>query len=126
VNAVALIASIVLGAVFVVAGGSKLAAADAWRTQAVGLGVAPALAAMVPWAELAVGALLMVQLGEPWPAVAALVLLVAFSALLVVRLTQGRRPPCACFGALSAKPIGPAHLVRNALFAALAVVALAA
>ena len=125
-NAVALIASIVLGAVFVGAGGSKLAAADAWSAQAAGLGVAPALAAVVPWAELAVGALLMVQLGAPWPAVAALVLLVAFSALLVVRLTQGRRPPCACFGALSAKPIGPAHLLRNAIFAALAVVALAA
>jgi uncharacterized membrane protein YphA (DoxX/SURF4 family) len=126
VSTLAVVAAVVLGAVFVVAGGSKLAAASAWRAQATGLGVAPAVAAVVPWIELAVGALLIVQIGEPWPAVAALVLLVAFSLLIAVHLARGRRPPCACFGALSARPIGPGHLARNAIFAALAVVALAA
>lgn len=124
-SAVALVASIALGLVFVVAGGSKLAAGAAWHAQAAGLGVGRPLAVLVPWVELAVGALLVVQLVEPWPALVALVLLAAFSVLLVGRLAQGRRPPCACFGALSAKPIGPAHLLRNALFAALAVLALA-
>ncbi len=124
-SAIALVASIALGAVFVVAGGSKLAAGAAWHAQAAGLGVVRPLAALVPWVELAVGALLLVRLVEPWPAIAALALLTAFSVLLVMHLAQGRRPPCACFGALSARPIGPAHLVRNALFAALAVVALA-
>ena len=48
-----------------------------------------------------------------WCAVA---VLAAFTALLGLRLAQGRRPPCACFGSLSTKPIGAGHLVRNALF----------
>jgi hypothetical protein len=49
-------------------------------------------------------------------------LLVAFTALLAVRLLQGRRPPCACFGTLSSKPIGWANVARNAVFLALAAV----
>ncbi len=55
--------------------------------------------------------------------VIALAILVVFSALLVLRLAQGRRPPCACFGSWSAKPLGWQHLVRNAVLIALAVVA---
>jgi hypothetical protein len=51
-------------------------------------------------------------------------LLVAFTALLMVRLLQGRRPPCACFGALSSKPIGWGNVARNAVFLALAAVVL--
>ena len=53
-----------------------------------------------------------------WPrAVAALVaavVLCAFTALIVVRLAQGRRPVCACFGALSARPIGAATVGAEA------------
>ncbi len=116
-------ASVVLGVVFVVAGGSKIAAWQQWMSQARGLGVPRPLAAAVPAAELVLGALLIVQLGTPYPALVALAMLVSFTALIALRLHQGQRPPCACFGSFSAKPIGPANLIRNAVLIIIAVVA---
>jgi uncharacterized membrane protein YphA (DoxX/SURF4 family) len=124
VSVVGLVAGVVLGAAFVVAGGSKLAAGRSWPAQAAGMGVPGWLAAVVPWVELAVGALLIVQVARPWAAVAAIVLLVAFTALIVRLLAAGRHPPCACFGAWSAKPLGPAHLARNATLIAVGALAL--
>ena len=117
-------AAVVLGIVFLVAGASKLAAGGQWPTDATDLGVPRLLALGVPWVELAVGALLLVQLWVPWPAIAAAVMLRAFSVLLIVRLRAGDRPSCACFGRWSASPIGPSHLLRNAGFLVLAVLAM--
>jgi uncharacterized membrane protein YphA (DoxX/SURF4 family) len=117
---VIVVASIVLGAVFVVSGVTKIAAPGQWRAQSADLGVPGAVATVVPFLELTVGALLVAQLARSFAAVAAGVLLVAFTILLVVRLSQGRRPPCACFGALTTKPIGWGNVVRNMIFLALA------
>ena len=122
-NAVGVVASVLLGAVFVVAGASKLAAGEQWRTNARDLGAPDLAAVAVPWIELVIGALLVVRLWVPWPALAAAILLVAFSAQLAVRMRAGDRPSCACFGQWSASPIGPAHLVRNAAFLLLAALA---
>lgn len=121
-NTLALIASVAVGAAFVVAGASKLAAGRGWNQ----LRVPGWLAAPVPHAELVIGALLIVQVWRPWPAVAALVLLVAFTVLLLAHLRAGSHPPCACFGAWSARPIGWGHVARNAVLIGLAVVALGA
>jgi Methylamine utilisation protein MauE len=41
-------------------------------------------------------------------------LLAAFTAAIGTALKRGRRAPCPCFGASSA-PLGPSHLVRNAI-----------
>jgi uncharacterized membrane protein YphA (DoxX/SURF4 family) len=124
VSEVALIASIALGFAFLLAGGSKLAAGHAWPAQARGLG-APAFAIpILPWLELAVGAALVVGIATPVPAILAVLLLVAFTALIVVRLAEGEHPPCACFGAWSATPIGPRHLVRNGALILLGLAAL--
>ena len=78
----------------------------------------------VPWVELAVGAALIAQVAKPIPQFVAIMLLLLFSALIAKRLSEGRRPPCACFGAWSAKPIGPEHLARNAVLLVLGVLAL--
>jgi hypothetical protein len=43
--------------------------------------------------------------------------------LLAVRLKEGRRPPCACFGPWSARPIGPGSIARNVALIALALLA---
>lgn len=124
-SVVSLVASIVVGVAFLVAGGSKLAAGPAWPAQASALG-APAVAAPVlPWVELAIGSALVLQLGQPIAAIAASLLLVAFTGLIALRLSQGRRPTCACFGAWSAKPIGASHLLRNAALLVLAGLSLA-
>ena len=115
-----LLASIALGVAFLVAGGSKLAAGPAWPAQASALGAPAVVVPVLPWVELAVGAALVLQLGRPFAAIAAIVLLVAFTGLIALRLSQGRRPACACFGAWSAKPIGASHLLRNAALLVLA------
>ena len=121
---IGLIASIVIGLAFVLAGASKLALGPAWPVQARGFG-APAWAApVVPWLELAIGAALVAQLAQPVAAVAAIGILLLFSALIVRHLLAGRAPECACFGAWSAKPVGPGHLARNTALLALGVLAL--
>ena len=118
------VAAIVVGVVFVVAGASKLAAGPGWPAQARELGAPSVAVAPMPWIELAVGAALLVGLASPLPAIAAIVLLLGFTVLLLLRLREGRRPPCACFGAWSASPIGPQHLIRNGVLLVLAVAAL--
>ena len=123
---VAVAASIVLGAVFIVAGASKLAAGARWRAQAADLGVPGLVAVVVPWAELAVGSCLVAQLAPPVPALVAVGLLLAFTPLLLVRLRDGSRPPCACFGTWSASPLSWVHVVRNVALLALAAVMLLA
>jgi uncharacterized membrane protein YphA (DoxX/SURF4 family) len=117
---VIVVASVVLGAVFVVSGVSKVSSPQQWRAQSAGIGVPRFAAAVVPFMELLVGALLVAQIARRATAAIALAMLLAFTALLVVRLAQGRRPPCACFGAWSTKPIGWSNVARNALFLALA------
>jgi uncharacterized membrane protein YphA (DoxX/SURF4 family) len=115
-----------LGLVFLVAGGSKVAAGAHWPAQAAGLGVPHRVAPLVPWFELVVGAVLLAGLWRPWPATVALVTLAVFTAVLAWHLAHGRQPACACFGAWSAEPIGVGHLVRNGVFVALAIVSIVA
>ena len=121
---VGITAAVVLGAVFVVSSVTKLASPGVWYSQAAGLGVPRPVAAVVPYLEAVLAAWLVVQWHRAVAALVAAVVLCAFTALIVVRLAQGRRPVCACFGALSARPIGAATVVRNTAFLALAVVTL--
>ncbi|HVE18697.1 MAG TPA: MauE/DoxX family redox-associated membrane protein [Ilumatobacteraceae bacterium] len=114
------IASVLLGAVFIVSGVTKIAAMKQWRTQAADLGVSGLVVGGLPYAELGIGALLVAQIARRPVAIVAGVVLAAFTTLLAVRLSQGRRPPCACFGGLSSKPISWTNVARNAVFIALA------
>jgi uncharacterized membrane protein YphA (DoxX/SURF4 family) len=117
------VAAVVLGAAFVVAGGAKLADRS-WPASAGQLGVSTRLARAVPVVELIVGGALVAGLAAPIPALVAALLLVAFTAVIAMALLRGERPPCACFGQVSAaKPIGPMTLLRNTALFALAVLA---
>lgn len=116
-------AALLVAAVFLVAGVSKVADPHRWRSEASGMGVSGLVVTVTPWFELVLGALLAVQLQRHVVAWLAVALLVAFTVLLVVRLAQGQRPVCACFGSLSQRPIGASNVVRNAVFIALAVLA---
>jgi uncharacterized membrane protein YphA (DoxX/SURF4 family) len=120
---IGIVASILVGSAFVLAGASKLAVGQAWPAQARELGAPSWSPLVVPWFELVVGATLIAGLVRPVPALLAIGALVVFTALIVARLREGRRPSCACFGAWSAKPIGASHVVRNAVLLALAVIA---
>ena len=115
-------ASVVLGLVFLLSGILKVSAPQHWRTQSVGLGVPRPVATVVPLVELVVGALLVTQIARRPVALVAAALLVGFTSLLVVRLVQGQRPPCACFGTWTTKPIGWRNVVRNLALLALAAV----
>lgn len=117
------VASVVLGAAFVLAGASKLAAGPQWPQQARDLGAPWWAIGPTPWIELGIGAVLVTQFARRPAAVVAIVVLVAFTVLLSLRLAQGKRPACACFGAWSARPIGPWHVARNLALIALATVA---
>lgn len=123
-DTVHLVASLVLGAVFIVSAVTKLVDVAGWLRQAAGLAVPVAVAGVVPFVELAVGAATATQLAAPLPAAVALGLLVAFTALIGWNLMRGRHPPCACFGATSTTPISWRHIARNTVFMAVAVIAI--
>lgn len=122
---IARVAAVIVGVVFVLSAVAKLARPQLWRTQAADLVAPLAALAVVPYVELALGAGLVVQWRRQALAVVAVALLVAFTVVIVVRLGQGRRPPCACFGPFSTAPIGWRHVVRNVALIAVAVVAIA-
>ena len=124
--AVGLVASFLLGFVFLVSGATKIAAGPAWPEQARGLGAPSFVVPVLPWFEIVLGAVLVMQVVPVLAAVTALVVLVLFTALIARRLAQGQHPPCACFGTLSTKPLGRGHVIRNVGFMVLAVAALLA
>jgi uncharacterized membrane protein YphA (DoxX/SURF4 family) len=122
-HTVGVVAALVIAAVLLVSGVAKLAGQATWRTQSTGLGVPWPVARVVPYVEVVLGALLLVQWQRALVAWCAVTLLTAFTALIAVRLAQGSRPPCACFGSFSTRPIGPSTLVRNGALIAVAVAA---
>lgn len=122
-SSLAVVASVALGVAFLVAGGSKIAAGPNWPEQARGLGAPEVVVPVLPWAEIVLGAVLVAQLAPVTSAVVAVVFLVAFTILIVVRLAQDRHPPCACFGAWSAKPLGWGHVLRNLTLIVVALIA---
>jgi len=117
-------AGLVLGITFLAAGASKIASGSLWAQQAHAIGAPRVAVAVVPPLEIVLGALLCARVAPVVVAVMALALLAMFTALITVRLTQGKRPPCACFGSWSARPLGWRHLLRNGVLIALAVVVL--
>ncbi|MEV6299143.1 MauE/DoxX family redox-associated membrane protein [Actinoplanes sp. NPDC051861] len=56
----------------------------------------------------------------------AALLLIAFGIATAVAVRRGQRAACRCFGALSGRPLGVGHVVRNGVLAVLALSALLA
>lgn len=123
--ALQLAARLVLAGVLLAAGAAKRRDRQRFQATLVAFGsparVAGPLAVAVPIAEILVGAGLFVDSIASWAALAALTLLVVFTAAIAVNLLRGRRPVCPCFGELSSAPIGAGTLLRNAIFVALAI-----
>ena len=120
---IARLAAIGIGAMFVVSGVYKLADGPAWPQQAADMGVSRPLALAVPWYELVLGAALITSLFSPWAEFVAVVTLLVFTLVIVRRLLDGSRPPCACFGSRSKRPLGRRHVIRNLALLAVALVA---
>src|SRR4051794_35997443 len=128
-DAAALAARLVVAAVFIVAGVGKLADLPGFRGTLRAFGVGERLsrvgAVVLPIAELATAAALLVQPWATWGAAAALLLLVAFTGAIVNALARGDAPDCGCLGALHSAPVSRRQVVRNAALAAPAVFVLA-
>jgi len=117
------VASILVALTLIVAAVLKLIEGPLWLKQAADLSVARPLAQLVPFIELLIGAPLLAGTLRPWPAIAAIALLVVFTVVVVRRILDGSRPPCGCFGSRSKRPLGPYHVVRNVGLIALALAA---
>ncbi len=87
------------------------------------MGAPAALVPAVPWIEVVLGITLVVPVLRPWPAIGAMALIAAFTVVVVRRLRDGSRPPCACFGPRSNRPLGQWHVARNGVLLGLAAVA---
>lgn len=73
----------------------------------------PALAWLMPAAELAIAAMLLFATSAWWGAAGGAVLLSIYSAVLACMLQRGLRPSCNCFGLEDTQPISNFTLLRN-------------
>jgi methylamine dehydrogenase accessory protein MauD len=119
---------LVLAVVFVTAGVGKLLDLAGSRQAVRDFGLPDRAAAvagtLLPIAELATGVALIFVPSARWGALAALVLLIGFIAGIVRAMSRGEEPDCHCFGQIHSAPAGRWTLLRNAVFAALALVIL--
>jgi len=110
---------LVLGGVFIYAAWTKLR--EPWLLFAMAIdayGVLPewavlAVARALPWAELALGIVLIAGVGLRISATAASLLMLVFFSLMVRSYAQGLAISCGCFGADEA--ISPRTLARDGL-----------
>ena len=110
--------ALTVAAVFVYAGVAKFATFDNWTFQARALGAPDPFVVLVPLAEISLAVLLV---GGWWfnpTVVASLLMLSAFTVLLLVRLRDPERLPCSCFGATSQRPMSWLDVVRNVILIA--------
>jgi thiol-disulfide isomerase/thioredoxin len=113
-----------LALVFAISAFTKLVDRSGFKSALEGFGLPERLQVpitlLVPPLELAI-AIALLPATSSWPAAAcALVLLIVFSAAIVVSLARGRRPDCHCFGQLSSAPVSWRTLLRNGLLMAVA------
>jgi peroxiredoxin len=120
-----LIARLLLGSLFGVAGTTKLADRAGSRKALIGFGVPASLAGpfgvLLPLAELTVALALVSVSTAVYGAVCAFALLVIFLAGIGTNLARGRRPDCRCFGQLHSEPVGWRAVARNVVLGAIAV-----
>jgi uncharacterized membrane protein YphA (DoxX/SURF4 family) len=126
---IALVARFLLVLVLFLAGFSKVADRagfrGALREFGVPEGFVPGLAILVPVAELATACALLAGPSLRWGGLAAVSLLVVFTAAIAANIAQGRQPDCKCFGGMHKATTGPRTLVRNVFLVALAGLVLA-
>jgi peroxiredoxin/uncharacterized membrane protein YphA (DoxX/SURF4 family) len=127
---VLLVVRLLLSSVFALAGVTKLLDRQGTRRAMLGFGIpsglAAPVAAVLPFAEVAVAAALILTATAWWGALAALALLLGFTGAMGYQLARGRAPECHCFGQVSSEPVGPSTLVRNLILAVLAAVVIGA
>jgi uncharacterized membrane protein YphA (DoxX/SURF4 family) len=111
--------------VFAAAGVGKLTdregSVDEVKAFGVPAALAPFVARILPFAEMAVAVAIVVPATSRWGTLAGLGLLLAYTVAIALNMLLGRKPDCKCFGAIYAMPIGWKALVRNIVLSAAAV-----
>jgi hypothetical protein len=110
-------ASIVVGAVLIVAAVSKLSNRT-WQAREVAIGTPRWVLPFLAPVELVIGALMVVRVQRVVIGVAALFLFLAFTMFLILKWDERRGEPCNCMGMLSTRPASWRTIVRNALLIA--------
>jgi peroxiredoxin len=125
-DALLLAARLILAAVFLVSGISKLfdlsGAQAAMRSFGVPESMTRSGGILLPIVEIVIAILLIPVATAKWGALLALVLLVVFIAGVGYNLARGRKFDCHCFGQLTKSEIGTSTLVRNVILAVLAAI----
>ncbi len=126
---VLLLIRIFLFAVFAVAGIGKLLDLEGSEKAVKAFGTpknyAKFFAYALPFAEI-VFAVCLLFVGTSWiGAIGALILLLSFIGGMISQIRQGNAPDCHCFGAIHSEPVSVKSLVRNIVFAVLAIVLIA-
>jgi peroxiredoxin len=118
------LSQLVLAAAFAVAAAAKLADLPGTRGAVESFGVprrlSPAVAGLLPVVELTIAATLLPVATARWAALAAIALLLVFSAAIVRILRRGATVDCNCFGGLTQTEVGRGTLVRNLVLGLLA------
>jgi len=122
---VSFIFAVVVAAVFVYAGVAKFVTFNDWTFQARALGAPDPAVVLVPTAEVTLGVMLVGGWWLTQTVIASILLLSAFTVLLLVRLRDEDRQPCSCFGATSQRPISWLDVLRNVLLITLLLVSAA-
>ena len=115
-------ASIVVGAVILMAGALKLRD-PGWVGKAVEYGTPRWAARVLPYVEVVLGPLVLLRVARLVVMPAAMLLLSAFTIFLLVKWDERRGEPCDCFGAWSKRPVSAWTIGRNFALIALAIVA---
>ena len=110
--------ALTVAAIFVYAGVAKFATFDNWTFQARALGAPDPFVVLVPLAEIVLAVLLVGGWWFDQTVAAGLLLLGAFTVLLLVRLRDPERLPCSCFGATSQRPMSWLDVARNVILIA--------
>jgi peroxiredoxin/uncharacterized membrane protein YphA (DoxX/SURF4 family) len=123
-EALLLVARLILAAVFLVSGIAKLLDLSGGKSAMRSFGVPESLARpagiLLPIVEILVAVLLIPVATAAWGALLALLLLAVFIVGIGYNLARGRKFECHCFGELTHSEIGPSTLIRNAVLAVLA------
>jgi len=123
-EAILLIARIILAAVFAVAGIAKLFDRAGSEKAIVDFGVpesiAKPLSVLLPLAEITTAILLLPLVTAWFGAISALALLLIFVGGIAYNFARGNTPDCHCFGQIHSEPVGWSTLIRNSLLAAIA------
>ncbi|MDQ5844321.1 MAG: thioredoxin fold domain-containing protein [Acidobacteriota bacterium] len=110
-----------LSVIFGIAGVTKLLDQKGTREAVENFGapksLAPAIALVLPFVELAIAAGVLFSTSAWWSAFAALLVLGLFIVAISINLARGQTHECHCFGQLYSRPLGWPTLVRNIVFA---------